>query len=214
MELTKRDCNIQMTLSRCKYCGQQGKLIVDGQEYLFATTDGLGQFFGRLIGIMSSFLGCCGNFDQQFLDRNEMIDNQDNGHLRLHGTMLWDCRGSYWQWHFVQDVDSCPSWREKNKLTLHVTEHLYGEKTDNRFTLCFPMKDFAYAVAKCATEVIKREGFWGYYNFAEKCEDFNVRQFLYLKAYALGVSEEMGYSALKSASTYIQDELELLMFDM
>lgn len=192
MKMTKRDCDIQLTLSRNKICGQKGELIVNGQEYGFATTEGTGQFFGRLIGIMSSFLGCCGNYDQQFFDQNAKKDDPEDGHFRLRGTMRWGYLGSYWNWHFVRDVESCPSWREENELILHVTEYIDGVNEENQFTLRLPIKDFAYAVSKCATEVIKREGFWGYYNFAEQCEDFNVRQFLYIKAYALDVSEDLG----------------------
>ncbi len=200
-----------MTLSRGKYCGQHGKLIVNNQEYVFATTDGLGQFFGKLMGIMCSFLGCTGNYDQQFFDKKAKKDDPDDGHFRLHGKILWEYRGSYWEWHFVRDVESCYTWREDNDLTINVKE--CTEKTIN-YSLCLPIRDFAYAVAKCATEVIKREGFWGYYEFAEECEDFNVRQFLYLKAYALGISEKMGYTKLDDSSTNIHDELELLLFDM
>ncbi len=41
-----------------------------------------------------------------------------------------------------------------------------------------------------------------------------MRQFLYLKAYALDVSEDLGYTKLGLESSCIQDELELLMFEM
>lgn len=62
-----------------------------------------------------------------------------------------------------------------------------------KYTLNLPIKYFAYAMAKCATEVIKREGFWGYYDFAEQCKDFNMRKFLYdWERY--GLSEENIYA--------------------
>lgn len=211
MKMTKRDCNIQMTLSRDKYCGQRGKLIVNGQEFEFATTDGLGQFFGHLIGIMCSFLGCTGYYDQKFFDKKAGKDDPDDGHHRLHGSVFWENNGRYWEWKIVRDVEYCYTWREENELAIHVTE---CSKTTKEFTLNLPIKDFAYAVAKCATEVIKREGFWGYYTFAEQCEDFDIRQFLYVKAFALDISEGMGYTAHVFGASNIRDELELLLFDM
>ena len=207
MKLNKRNCDVEMTLDECEICGQCGVLKIEGEKIHFATTDGCGQFFGQLMHLMTCLMGL------EKVNRNNHIGltYKSNTHpTKAEGEVKWGYLGHDVTWKLSRIFDGTPLY-EDFVCTLKV------EARNKNYSFKLSFKELCYAVAKCGTEVLKRFGIMGYTRFAEQFEDFNLREFLEIKAFALDLVLEMGeismfYSGKKTTS--LNDEIELLLFDM
>lgn len=87
-------------------------------------------------------------------------------------------------------------------------------------------RQLCYAIAKAATQALKKYGFWGYHSSSGSGECFgdsiNVEQLLFIKAYALNVLKVRELKPvwrnprnwMGADGSSFEEELELLLFDM
>ncbi len=124
---------------------------------------------------------------------------------------IWDGEGNSVNWLIEKCVFEQDDFMVSIKLKI-----LQGTQTKEAvFDMDF--RKFCYVIAKAFTDVFKSNGFCGYYN-TTWFRDFNLHQFICVKAFALGRSEEFAEkyfdqdsSALKSS---LKKELELIYLDM
>ncbi len=207
MSFERRICNIDMTLNECQICGQRGSLKIEEKEIPFATTDGHGQFFGQLMHVMNCLL-CIPR-----VNRNKHIGITYDYSLPLtkaEGEVIWDYLGRSVRWKLSRLLSDGP-------LNEDFICALKVETRETHYTFEVPFRELCYAVAKCGTNVLKQFGIVGYTRFAEEYEDFNIREFIEIKAFALGLELEMGWISMfysNKKTTSFEKEIELLLFDM
>lgn len=83
-----------------------------------------------------------------------------------------------------------------------------------KFTVMY--RDLCYAVAKCFTETLKKYGFKRYHS-GSYTDDINVRELLIIKAYALGILDNLTSVDKVPENRYdftFEEELQLLAMDM
>ena len=99
-------------------------------------------------------------------------------------------------------------------LKIHIETDSNGEEEKIDFKISY--KEFCYAVAKAATEALKKHGLLGYHKSIFYA-DMNLRCLLRLKAYALDCEEEIAvknYTETEGDISSLEAEFRLLMKDM
>lgn len=102
----------------------------------------------------------------------------------------------------------------------------YLSKTTTEYEYTIDGSDLCYAVARACTEALKKYGFYGYFvSTYDSCrfgDYFDIRKFLFIKAYALNALETREITEVWSKPkswqsadrTDFDKEIELLLFDM
>lgn len=161
------------------------------------------------------------NIKVVYLDK-EFIDDEGKSWTDVPKRVrfVWDEEPSKYVWNIeinLQDIN-------KNNARLNFTieevgdekilnkEFLDEEISDKNPSYKFKdvlLSDFAYAVAKCFTECLKKYGINGYH-LNTWDDDISIRQLLVVKAFALGLLSKSN----EAYNLNFEDELQLLLMDM
>jgi hypothetical protein len=119
----------------------------------------------------------------------------------------WDEEGVIIDWVISKD----PFIQEE--FDINIKLNIYGEEDETKeFTVSY--KDFCYALAKAITQTLKKYGINGFYR-GYCSADINIRQFLHIKAIALGAKDYIDIFWTKDGDcSDLNKEIELLMLDM
>ena len=181
------------------------------ERFEFITTDGMGEFYGQLIHVMAGLI----SLPQVHCDGHRKVEFREIDNRRiLTGRVCWDYLGTYSIWDLTHDVTESRSWHEDFQLQLEIEELGYEREVITKRTLLLSFKEFCYAVLRCGTELLRNYGILGYTQMAEEYEDFNLREFLELKTYVLGVEDEVWCGMRVECRSDLQKELQLLLFEM
>jgi hypothetical protein len=121
----------------------------------------------------------------------------------------WDEEPYYSRWILERTPD--------DSVVFTVKVHIETHRTEIKvYDFEFQYNDLCYAVAKACTVALKEYGFYGY-RYSTYFEEININHLLYLKAVALDclrTRELTKNQSGKGEVTKLEDELELLLFDM
>ena len=123
----------------------------------------------------------------------------------------YEGRVNYSHWFLERKPDISSDFTVKLRIDIEREDENLKE-----YNFEFLYKDLCYAVAKAYTKALKKHGFAGYRS-STFCDDIDVNHLLYLKAVALDCLEIRKRSKHPSGHwevTKLEDELELLLFDM
>jgi hypothetical protein len=228
MNLQKRDCPLEIELI------PQGA----GWTYLYLTTGGERLFF-KISNVMEDQFSDLVRILYFFTPKqdepgfgNDDIDYQPHAYdiktgkvtaflddesprgvcidIPCRAQFTWDEEPSFSRWVLEREPDDNPDFVVK----VHIEHHRHDGLHEYDFQ--FHYKDLCYAVAKAYTKVLREFGFWGYH-VSTYHESICVHHLLFLKAVALDCLEIRNWTPHPSGHgevTRIEDELELLMFDM
>jgi hypothetical protein len=144
------------------------------------------------------------------IDENRSRIEPGEWEIPYRAEFVWDEEGSNSQWTLERKGNDNPDF--VLKLHIEINRNLQEEEYDFEFLYT----DLCYAVAKAYTKVLKEYGFYGYHVSTYR-EEVSVHQLLFLKAVALDCLEVREWTAHSSGhgeTTRIEDEIELLLFDM
>ena len=123
----------------------------------------------------------------------------------------WDEEPMLTTWYIIREAKDIG--KKDFPLIIRITR-TNDKVVNHEFTVHY--RDLCYAVSKCYTELLKRYGFLGYFHRSYG-DDINIRQFLEIKGYALGLTSNL-YAEDETKSYRLQltpdEELELLKMDM
>lgn len=123
----------------------------------------------------------------------------------------WDEEPLLTTWYIIREAKDIG--KKDFPLIIRITR-TNDKVVNHEFTVHY--RDLCYAVSKCYTELLKRYGFLGYFHRSYG-DDINIRQFLEIKGYALGLTSNL-YAEDETKSYRLQltpdEELELLKMDM
>ena len=133
----------------------------------------------------------------------------DYAYLAYLAKFDWDEEGSGIDWK----IEKIPSKKIDFDVQLELT--ITGRKNDGIYKFTIDYRDLCYATAKLCTEIVKKCGFWGYFN-TYWSKDIDIYDLLYLKAWALKGTNMLSLASNKNKQlkSSINKELKLLMFDM
>lgn len=118
---------------------------------------------------------------------------------------VWDEEPSTYEWNISFDLQ----YFHKPDVMLNITVKRSSDSEIKTYKFNVWLSDFAYAVAKCFTECLKKYGINTYHVYTWD-DDINIRQLLVVKAFALGLLSK-GDEVL---NLNFEDELKLLQLDM
>jgi hypothetical protein len=118
---------------------------------------------------------------------------------------VWDEEPSTYEWNISFDLQ----YFHKPDAMLNITVKRSSDSEIKTYKFNVWLSDFAYAVAKCFTECLKKYGINTYHVYTWY-DDINIRQLLVVKAFALGLLSK-GDEVL---NLNFEDELKLLQLDM
>ena len=118
---------------------------------------------------------------------------------------VWDEKPSTYEWNISFDLQ----YFHKPDVMLNITVKRSSDSEIKTYKFNVWLSDFAYAVAKCFTECLKKYGINTYHVYTWD-DDINIRQLLVVKAFALGLLSK-GDEVL---NLNFEDELKLLQLDM
>ncbi len=229
LNLKKRDCPISI------------KLLPYGCDDLFITweIDGdVHRFLSESIisGGFAEFMHAVYNLYHEENDRHEFPRYSNKkvrtaserpdlrkGEFQINTYVWWDQReyssvsfSRKDDWYFEGFYVTTPD-------PVQITIRRRGARQAIRYTV--DGKDLAYAIAKAATDAVKRFGFYGYFfstGSNSECGDlFRMHELLFFKAYALNAMEVRKPTTVwededwhHAEGTDFDRELELLLFDM
>jgi len=135
------------------------------------------------------------------------VDNDGNEWADVPGKVrfVWDEEPSTYEWNISFDLQ----YFHKPDAMLNITVKRSRDSENKTYKFNVWLSDFAYAVAKCFTECLKKYGI-NTYHFYTWTDDINIRQLLVVKAFALGLLSK-GDEVL---NLNFEDELKLLQMDM
>jgi len=224
LKLNKRECNIRIRLTPCSGDFQKIQLSIGGDRHTFWPSAACGgQFFDLVTAVYCLY--------------SEGSDDHTNCRRRIHkyrhdwagGTnahtitceVMWDGEGPYYTISLVRRNTNYkePTPDEYDPIDIEIKN-----KETYRYTV--DGKDLCYAIAKAATQALKKYGFRGYYiSSGSICclgDPVNIEQLLFIKAYALNALETRQLktvwrnpnSWMNPEGTSFEQEMELLLFDM
>lgn len=118
---------------------------------------------------------------------------------------VWDEEPSIYEWNISFDLQ----YFHKPDAMLNIIVKRSSDSENKTYKFNVWLSDFAYAVAKCFTECLKKYGI-NTYHFYTWTDDINIRQLLVVKAFAIGLLSK-GDEVL---NLNFEDELKLLQLDM
>lgn len=135
------------------------------------------------------------------------VDNDGNEWADVPGKVrfVWDEEPSTYEWNISFDLQ----YFHKPDAMLNITVKRSSDSEIKTYKFNVWLSDFAYAVAKCFTECLKKYGINTYHVYTWD-DDINIRQLLVVKAFALGLLSK-GDEVL---NLNFEDELKLLQLDM
>lgn len=120
-------------------------------------------------------------------------------------SFMWDEEPGTYEWNINFDLH----YFNKPDAMLNINVKRSSDSENKAYKTKIWLSDFAYAVAKCFTECLKKYGI-NTYHFYTWTDDINIRQLLVVKAFALGLLSK-GDEVL---NLNFEDELKLLQMDM
>ncbi len=135
------------------------------------------------------------------------IDNDGNewGGVPEKVRFVWDEEPSTYEWNINFDMH----YFNKPDAMLNIIVKRSSDSEIKTYKTNIWLSDFAYAVAKCFTECLKKYGI-NTYHFYTWDDDINIRQLLVVKAFALGLLSKGN----EVFNLNFEDELKLLQLDM
>ena len=135
------------------------------------------------------------------------VDNDGNEWADVPGKVgfVWDEEPSTYEWNISFDLQ----YFHKPDAMLNIIVKRSSDSENKMYKFNVWLSDFAYAVAKCFTECLKKYGL-NTYHFYTWTDDINIRQLLVVKAFAIGLLSK-GDDVL---NLNFEDELKLLQLDM
>lgn len=118
---------------------------------------------------------------------------------------VWDEEPSIYEWNISFDLQ----YFHKPDAMLYIIVKRSSDSENKTYKFNVWLSGFAYAVAKCFTECLKKYGI-NTYHFYTWTDDINIRQLLVVKAFAIGLLSK-GDEML---NLNFEDELKLLQLDM
>jgi hypothetical protein len=232
MNLQKRDCPLEIELVPRGAGWTHVYLTTGGKRIKFVITNVMGEQFSDLVRILYLFTPdqndsdrICnlveyteGDFTFQPGEAPEGSTNDPQSASTVHfieiphtAEFIWNEEPSFSRWILERE----PNLDTDFAVKLHIEIQRYedGEAT---YDFEFRYKDLCYAVAKACTKVLKEYGFWGYH-VSTYHEEFCIHHLLFLKAVVLDcldVREWTQHLSGHGEVTRIEDEIELLLFDM
>lgn len=229
MKLNKRNCDIRIRLTPCGADFQKIQMRIGGDHHTFWPSAVMGGQFSNLVTAVYCLY-------------NEGSDDHTNCRrsIRLyqHG---WDrdCETG----NEVHAITTKVQWDEEGRfvnVTLIRRSSDWKSPTPDRFDpleieidhwagtfhYLVDARDLCYAIAKGATEALKKYGFRGYHasSGSDQCfgDAINIEQLLFVKAYALNALDTRELkpvwrnpkSWMSAEGTSFEKEMELLLFDM
>jgi hypothetical protein len=241
MKLQKRDCPLEIELVP-RGAGWTYVYLITGGERLFfiiSNTMMREQFsdFVRILyfftpaqydlDLPNRFVDCVdGDFSLDEVPCEVAVEFRAANRTAVHyidiphkAEFTWDEEPGYSHW----SLERVPNLDEDFNVKLHIEiqrheqrDGVYDSGFEKEYDFEFRYKDLCYAVAKAYTKVLRVFGFWGYH-VSTYHESVCVHHLLYLKAVALDCLEVRKWTPHPSGDgeiTKIEDEIELLMFDM
>lgn len=230
MKWQKRKCPIKMELSAIGSGWSDVSLDICGDHHEWSVSGCLGDGVGALVESLYA-LYPCHVYDQREQSRikafDEYVGDFKNGryvNLRPRGSsdsgfvrfpkrveFFWDLEGAEVEWTITRESGDAKDFM----LNIELKDVDDSESKTYRYDVKY--SDFCYAVGKALTQVVKINGFSGFYASVWEC-DVNVRQLCFLKACGMGkpdavrpvMSKDDEYGDVSS----FEDEIELLIFDM
>ena len=118
---------------------------------------------------------------------------------------MWDEEPGTYEWNINFDLH----YFNKPDAMLNINVKRSSDSENKAYKTKIWLSDFAYAVAKCFTECLKKYGI-NTYHFYTWTDDINIRQLLVVKAFALGLLSKSG----EVFDLNFEEELKLLQLDM
>lgn len=227
--MNKRDCEIRIRVTPCGVDWQKIQWRIGGDRHTLWPSAVMGGQFSELVTAVYCLY-------------SEGYDSHTNCRRKIHRYRHdWDCEnaGSSGEHTVTAEVE----WDEEGRfadITLIRRCSDWKRPTPGRYdpvdielsyrwgkwNYTVDGRDLCYAVARAATEALKKYGFRGYHSSSGSCEccgdKIDVEQLLFLKAYALDALEvrelrpvwEKPKSWMRAGGTSLEKEMELLLFDM
>ncbi|WP_419557109.1 hypothetical protein [Phascolarctobacterium succinatutens] len=135
------------------------------------------------------------------------VDNDGNEWADVPGKVrfVWDEEPSTYEWNISFDLQ----YFHKPDAMLNITVKRSSDSENKTYKFNVWLSDFAYAVAKCFTECLKKYGL-NTYHFYTWTDDINIRKLLIVKAFAL---KQMSIDDFIYEFNF-EDEMKLLQLDM
>ena len=215
MKLQKHDCPIKIELCDVGAGWLKMKLSINGEIHEFYSTychgDGFHALLERLYYLHPNAYD---NDHSGEIVKTEEIEAELDGEkttafVPYKTAFYWDEEGSIIDWEFERK----PTLDREFDLNIKLGIHRNITDESKEYTVSY--KEFCYALAKACTELLKKQGINGFHQ-SYWDGDINLRYLLFIKAIALDADEmiETKYNKNHEASSDLNKELELLMFDM
>lgn len=215
MNLQRREYPLKIEFYDVRVGWFKIKLCIDGDILDFDSTYCLGNGFYALLERLYYLHPNAYDYDhsEEIVETKE-IDTELDGKkitaiVPYKATFYWDEEGSIIDW----EIEHKPTLDREFDLNIKIGIHRNMTDESKEYTVSY--KEFCYALAKACTELLKKQGINGFHH-SYWAGDINLRYLLFIKAIALDADEmiEVKYNKTHKASSDINKELELLMFDM
>lgn len=215
MKLQKRDCSIKIEFYDVRAGWLKMKLCINGETLVFDSTYCFGDGFHALLERLYYLHPDAYDYDHsgEIVDTTDVEAELDGEKITacvpFKATFYFDEEGSSIDWKFEHK----PTLDREFELNIKLGIHRNRANECKEYTVSY--KEFCYALAKACTELLKKQGINGFHQ-SYWDGDINLRYLLFIKAIALDADEliEAKYNKDHEASSDINKELELLMFDM
>ena len=214
MKLQKRDCPINFEFKRCVAGWLDIVVNIEQQKFDASISYCMGPSLNALVEALVAFNPEYPDrgYESKYVEYKKVQfgkNEDDYEYLPYLAKFIWDEEGSDVDWK----IEKVPSKKIDFDVQLELT--ISGRKNDGVYKFTVDYGDLCYATAKLCTEIIKKCGFWGYYN-NYWVKHIDIYDLLYLKAWALKATKMLNLTANKDKQlkSDLNKELELLMFDM
>lgn len=230
MKWQKRDCPINLELVAYGSGWEDITLYICGDHHWWSVSGCLGDGFGALVESLYALypdqprdeyearrLAECDEYvgeykDGQFVNlRPREKGDSSCFHFPKRAEFYWDLEGAGGvAWKITRESGPAKEFNITIELRCGDEDDATQYKYEVRYS------DLCYAVGKAMTEVVKKNGFAGFYVSVWE-SDINVRHLCFLKACGMGKPDAMQpFEAAETceAVSSFEDEIELLMFDM
>lgn len=213
MELKKRNCNIDVEVEILEKRWQRISMTINGERHEHVASAAVGNMFGNLVDMLYE-LYIEANDDSR-PTRVKYISEKYDTHIitGIIAELDWDNEGDITSWRFSRQL-----YTEEKTLQIEV-DYDYGERVC-KYTV--PFFDMCYAVARAATEVLKKTGIIGYH-FLGETDRIDIFHLLYIKHlglfgepipyYPMDGHENDRYTSGDKVTSFA-DEMNLLQFEM
>ena len=213
MELKKRNWNVDVEVEILAKRWQRISMTINGERHEHVASAAVSNMFGDLVDVLYE-LYIEANDDSRPRWVKYLSENEETHIITgVTAQLDWDNEGEITSWRFSRQL-----YTEEKMLQLEV-DYDYGERVCKYSA---PFFDMCYAVARAATEVLKKTGVIGYH-FLGETDRIDIHHLLYIKHlglfrepipyYPFDGHENDRYTSGDKVTSFA-DEMNLLQFEM